>query len=85
MALLASPPLLANTSHFFLSRQQLVEAAEAKAYYGLASNYDALLAVADALYERESLTGPELRALLDQHGAPQRAAAFRVARCLSGR
>ena len=60
-----------------------MEAAEAKAYYGLASNYDALLAVADALYERESLTGPELRALLDQHGASQRAAASWVA-CLLG-
>ncbi|KAL4452773.1 hypothetical protein ABPG75_008435 [Micractinium tetrahymenae] len=47
---------------------QLVEAAEAKAYYGLASNYKALAALANTLMERESLTGEELRELLESQG-----------------
>ena len=45
-----------------------MEAAEAKAYYGLATNYAALAALANTLMERESLTGDELRGLLEQHG-----------------
>ncbi|PSC74371.1 ATP-dependent zinc metalloprotease chloroplastic [Micractinium conductrix] len=48
--------------------EELVEAAEAKAYYGLATNYAALAALANTLMERESLTGDELRGLLEQHG-----------------
>lgn len=62
-----TPPLLLPPRCATL---QLVEAAEAKAYYGLASNYSALLALSDALYERESLTGRELRELLEAHGEP---------------
>lgn len=51
-----------------LPQKQLVEAAEAKAYYGLASNYKALTALASALQESESLTGAEVRAILDGQG-----------------
>ncbi len=48
---------------------QLVEAAEAKAYYGLATNYNALTALAKELMEQESMTGAEVRALLEREGA----------------
>ena len=47
---------------------QLVEAAEAKAYYGLASNYTALAALAETLMAKESLTGEELSELLEAQG-----------------
>lgn len=47
---------------------QLVEAAEAKAYYGLAVNYQALTSLAQALLDRESLTGPEVAAVLEGNG-----------------
>lgn len=47
---------------------QLVEAAEAKAYYGLAVNYRALTALAKELMEKESMTGAEVRELLEREG-----------------
>ena len=50
------------------SPPQLVEAAEAKAYYGLAVNYRALTALAKELMEQESMTGAEVRALLEREG-----------------
>ncbi|KAI7835886.1 hypothetical protein COHA_010231 [Chlorella ohadii] len=48
--------------------EELVEAAEAKAYYGLATNYNALTALAKELMEQESMTGAEVRALLEREG-----------------
>lgn len=50
------------------SPPQLVEAAEAKAYYGLAVNYRALTALAKELMEQESMTGAEVRAVLEREG-----------------
>lgn len=50
-------------------QSQVVEAAEAKAYYGLATNYKALTALAKILMERESLSGVELREILEAQGA----------------
>ncbi len=50
---------------------QLVEAAEAKAYYGLARNYGALQALVEVLVEREMLTGPELEGILEGAGEPR--------------
>lgn len=47
---------------------QLLEAAEAKASYGLAVNYKALEALTEALMERESLTGEQVSSLLQEHG-----------------
>ncbi|KAI3432765.1 hypothetical protein D9Q98_004305 [Chlorella vulgaris] len=51
----------------FQEVEELVEAAEAKAYYGLARNYEALIALTEALIQRQSLTGEELRAVLEEH------------------
>ena len=45
-----------------------MEAAEAKAYYGLALNYTALAALAETLMAKESLTGEELGELLEAQG-----------------
>ncbi|GAB4815168.1 hypothetical protein N2152v2_002214 [Parachlorella kessleri] len=48
--------------------EELVEGAEAKAYYGLASNYRPLQALVETLLERETLTGAELAELLESNG-----------------
>lgn len=48
--------------------EELLEAAEAKAYWGLASNYEALKALAERLMTEESLTGEELDEFLKAHG-----------------
>jgi cell division protease FtsH len=48
--------------------EELLLAAEAKAYWGLAANYGALEALAARLGQVESLTGVELEALLAPHG-----------------
>ena len=40
---------------------QLIEGAEAKAYYGLAVNYKALQALVQRLLARETLSGEEVR------------------------
>ena len=45
-----------------------MEGAEAKAYYGLASNYRPLQALVETLLERETLTGAELAELLESNG-----------------
>lgn len=50
------------------SSAQLVEAAEAKAYYGLASNYRALEALVNTLLTRDNLTGEEVRQVLEEAG-----------------
>ena len=47
---------------------ELLEAAEAKAYWGLAANYDALHALAEKLEAAESLTGGEVASLLEGAG-----------------
>ena len=46
---------------------QLLQAAEAKAFYGLAVNYKALEAVVRALTESSAITGAELRTLLEDN------------------
>jgi len=51
--------------------EELLEGAEAKAYWALASNYDALKALAAQLEDVESLTGDEVGQLLDAQGAKQ--------------
>lgn len=48
--------------------KELLEAAEAKAYWGLAANYKALESLAAALEQRESMTGEEVATLLDDAG-----------------
>lgn len=45
-----------------------MEAAEAKAYYGLASNYRALEALVNTLLTRDNLTGEEVRQVLEEAG-----------------
>jgi ATP-dependent Zn protease len=45
---------------------QLLDAAEAKAYWGLAKNYSALEALVAALMERETLSGAELADILQE-------------------
>jgi ATP-dependent Zn protease len=40
--------------------EMLLDGAEAKAYYGLASNYDSLRALVTLLEEKEVVTGQEL-------------------------
>ena len=47
---------------------QLVEGAEAKAYYGLAINYGPLRALVDRLLVKETLTGREVIETLDAAG-----------------
>lgn len=47
---------------------ELVEAAEAKAFYGLAANYECLAALADKLLAVESMTGAELAEMLESKG-----------------
>lgn len=45
---------------------QLLQAAEAKAYYGLAVNYKALEALVRVLTEDTSITGVKLRTLMEE-------------------
>ena len=45
---------------------QLLQAAEAKAYYGLAVNYKALEALVRVLTEETSITGVRLRTLMEE-------------------
>jgi cell division protease FtsH len=47
---------------------ELLEAAEAKAYYGLAVNWAPLQALVDALLERSVLTGKEVAVILERSG-----------------
>ena len=47
---------------------ELLEAAEAKAYWGLAVNYEALQVLAEELAKVESLTGDEVAELLEGAG-----------------
>lgn len=51
-----------------LLSSQLLDAAEAKAYYGLAKNYAALEALVEALIQQETLSGEELAAVLEKVG-----------------
>ena len=44
---------------------ELLEGAEAKAYWALASNYAALEKLSDALYEQETLTGEEVSQIIE--------------------
>lgn len=46
----------------------LLEGAEAKAYYGLASNYAALEKLVDVLVEEETISGQQLAAILQEAG-----------------
>lgn len=46
---------------------QLINGAQAKAYYGLVVNYEALQALVETLLEREMMGGPEVAALLEKH------------------
>lgn len=39
----------------------MIDAAEAKALYGLAINYETLEAVVDVLYHKETMSGKDLR------------------------
>ena len=52
--------------------EELVEAAEAKAYWGLAVNYAALEALTGVLMKEESITGERLAEILEGAGAPLR-------------
>lgn len=61
-------PAAEPISHPLLACLQLVEAAEAKAYYGLARNYAALTELVGVLMERDNLTGEELRDVLEGKG-----------------
>lgn len=45
---------------------QLLDAAEAKAYWGLAKNYGALEALTAALIEQETLSGAELADVIEK-------------------
>lgn len=56
--------------------EELVESAEAKAYYGLAANYAALAALADQLMQTESMTGQELGELLEHKNVKKFEAPF---------
>jgi hypothetical protein len=47
----------------------LVDGAETKAYYGLVRNYTAFTALIEALLERSSMSGQEVRDLLATNGA----------------
>ena len=47
---------------------QLVQAAEAKAYYGLTRNHAALQALTEALVDKGSLTGQDVREILAASG-----------------
>lgn len=47
--------------------EDMMEAAECKAYYGLVSNYKALQALTEALIEKTVLTGKEIDAILEQN------------------
>lgn len=49
----------------FLCCLQFLEAAEAKASFGLAVNYKALEALVDALVEKEVLTGEQVTEILE--------------------
>jgi hypothetical protein len=44
---------------------ELLEGAEAKAYWALSSNYDALEKLSNVLYEQETLTGEEVAELIE--------------------
>lgn len=46
---------------------QLLQAAEAKAYYGIAVNYKALEALIRVLTEETSITGVKLRTLMEDN------------------
>ena len=47
---------------------QLVQAAEAKAYYGLTHNYTALQHLVEALLDKGSLTGSQVRDIMAAAG-----------------
>ena len=46
-----------------------MEGAQAKALYGLTINYTALSALVEALLERDTLTGVEVRQIMAEHNA----------------
>ena len=48
---------------------QFVEGAEAKAAFGLVQNWEALKAVTQALMDAESISGDQLRSIMEVHGA----------------
>jgi len=60
----------------FTDVSELLEAAEAKAYWALAANYDALAALAGRLEQVESMTGDEVAELLESAGVVKFSAPF---------
>mmetsp|Transcript_28408 Transcript_28408/g.50750 ORF Transcript_28408/g.50750 Transcript_28408/m.50750 type:complete len:912 (-) Transcript_28408:144-2879(-) len=49
--------------------RDLLDGAEAKAYYALVSNYKALKVLVETMYTRESISGKEVASILDTNGA----------------